>query len=149
MVASNAGAFHSSACRHGPRLSGAELSFCMDAFINVHTRVQVAVLLPPADTDAANTATAAAAAASAHQNQLGLPNDTPCPAAARRQCHILPAELTRPAGHADRGLGDPVPPRDQGRRSRAPAPNIQTGAKHVRRVDGWVWMPGSALAEAS
>lgn len=40
-IASNADAFHSSVCRRGPRLTNVELSYCMDDFINVHTRVQV------------------------------------------------------------------------------------------------------------
>ena len=98
VIASNADAFHSSACRRGPRLSSVELSFCMDDFINVHTRVQVVVLLPPADVNAA----AATAASSAPRNRLvlldprlsrdvGLPNDTPYGTAESLQ-HLRPGD---------------------------------------------------------
>jgi len=51
LIASNADAFHSSACRDGPHLSNVDLSYCLDDFINVHTRVQAVGLRRPPATD--------------------------------------------------------------------------------------------------
>ena len=41
LVACNADCFHSSGVQRGPQLLDSELSFCIDDYINVHSRVQV------------------------------------------------------------------------------------------------------------
>ena len=41
LVASNNDALHSAGCRHGPSFVGSELSYCLDDFVNIHSRAQV------------------------------------------------------------------------------------------------------------
>ena len=43
LVACNADVFHSSGCRHGPRVVNSEYSFAFDDYVNVHTRAQVSI----------------------------------------------------------------------------------------------------------
>jgi hypothetical protein len=41
LISSNNDALHSSGCKHGPSFRGGELSYCLDDFVNVHSRAQV------------------------------------------------------------------------------------------------------------
>ena len=75
LIASNADAFHSSACRDGPHLDNVELSYCLDDFINVHTRVQaVGLRRPPATVGGGERLVLLDPRLS---RDAGLPNDAP------------------------------------------------------------------------
>lgn len=41
LIASNNDALHSSGCKHGPTFTAGELSYCLDDWVNVHSRAQV------------------------------------------------------------------------------------------------------------
>jgi len=41
MIASNNDALHSSGCKYGPSFTGGELSYCLDDWVNIHSRAQV------------------------------------------------------------------------------------------------------------
>ena len=95
VIASNADAFHSSACRRGPRLSNVELSFCLDDFINVHTRVQVVGLLHrtphPAQGATGGRGQRLVLLDPRLSRDIGLPNDMPYGTAESLQ-HLRPGD---------------------------------------------------------
>merc|ERR1719201_435926 len=41
LIASNNDALHSSGCRHGPSFEQGELSYCLDDWVNIHSRAQI------------------------------------------------------------------------------------------------------------
>ena len=41
LIASSNDALHSSGCKHGPSFSSGELSYCLDDWVNVHSRAQI------------------------------------------------------------------------------------------------------------
>jgi hypothetical protein len=88
ILASNADCFHSSGCKRGPSLTNVTLSSTFDDYLNVHTRSQLLVQLPPPVPPRPAAAAAAAALANMSSGGLiildprlnrdkGLPNDAP------------------------------------------------------------------------